>query len=112
MKRRNFFKNLGIGIGALVVAPKVLAEVVNEEPKNVFDVEAIKEQQEYIKNNPIIIKDKWQAYGNFRNERWKKSLTEANLAWENFHFDAKGLLETHKDSTLDQFLSGQFNNSD
>ena len=112
MKRRNFFKNLGIGIGALVVAPKVLAEVVKEEPENVFDVEAIKEQQEYIKNNPIIIKDKWQAYGNFHNERWKKALTEAHLAWDlDFYFDKK-LLEVHKDSTLDQILSGYLNNSD
>ena len=34
MKRRNFFKNLGIGIGALVVAPKVLAEVfIDDQPK-------------------------------------------------------------------------------
>ncbi len=31
MKRRNFFKKLGIGVTALVVAPKILVEVIGEE---------------------------------------------------------------------------------
>ncbi len=30
MKRRNFFKKLGIGIGGLIIAPKLLAESVKE----------------------------------------------------------------------------------
>ena len=31
MKRRNFFKKFGIGVTALVVAPKILAEVIKED---------------------------------------------------------------------------------
>lgn len=31
MKRRNFFKKLGIGVTALVVAPKILAEVIKDD---------------------------------------------------------------------------------
>lgn len=31
MERRNFFKKLGIGIGGLIIAPKLLAESVKED---------------------------------------------------------------------------------
>jgi hypothetical protein len=42
MKRRGFLKNLGIGVGTMMVAPKIIANVVPEE-SNIKDIEVVDE---------------------------------------------------------------------
>ena len=55
MKRLDFLKRLGIGAAAIVVAPKVLAEITEEEVSHGFDTALLDKRISKIKKGNIPV---------------------------------------------------------
>jgi len=63
MKRSDFFKRLGFGVVAAVVAPKAIASALEEVKKETVAVDIAK-LESGLKQSPfVIIKDKYKVTG-------------------------------------------------
>jgi len=53
MKRRDFLKKIGWVVPVVVTAPIIASELIKEDTVNVFDIDKIKERQEFLKQYPL-----------------------------------------------------------
>ena len=70
MKRKEFFKYLGLGAAATVVAPKLIAEAIEEvKDEHLFDMKKLKDQLEIAKQAP---KGEWYEESRLH---WRRFVT-------------------------------------
>lgn len=100
MDRSTFFKRLGLGAIAVVVAPKVISEVVEE----VKDESLIERMKPYVESQERFHKEfytKARMSGKSINPASREHMEEW---WKVNHDMAEKLTETFKDDSLTGFL--------
>jgi len=53
MKRRYFLRKIGWVVPVVVTAPIIASELIKEDTVNVFDIDKIKERQEFLRLHPM-----------------------------------------------------------
>lgn len=117
MKRRNFFKNLGIATATAVIAPKIITEALSQEPVIIKPITKIPEV--YKGNSPIIMKDSYSVTNSETFHHVQVKLHDefkANVTKETFtipnHVMRTGDVILIKDHNLNQFVVTNVINDD